>query len=81
LIRNAFNILESYGENNDVPEKQVLKIAYSISSALEYMHKKQIAHRDIKLENVLVNAKGEYKLCDFGSSSKEVILFDKRICR
>lgn len=67
--RNAWNILDNHGQN-DVPEKLVLKIAYYVASALEYMHKKGISHRDIKLENVLINSKGEYKLCDFGSSSK-----------
>jgi len=36
---NAWNILDRHGEN-DVPEKLVLKIAYYVASALEYMHKK-----------------------------------------
>ena len=45
---NAWDILNSYGEN-DVPENLVLKIAYNVASALEYMHKKNISHRDIKL--------------------------------
>jgi serine/threonine protein kinase len=43
-----------------------------VASALEYMHSRGIAHRDIKLENVLLSESGQYKLCDFGSSSSDV---------
>lgn len=44
----------------------------AVASALEYMHAKGYSHRDIKLENVLINSNNEFKLCDFGSSTKEV---------
>jgi serine/threonine protein kinase len=50
-----------------------LKIGFDVASALAYMHSKGIAHRDIKLENVLLSESGTYKLCDFGSSSSQVI--------
>ena len=52
-----------------MPEKTVLEVFIAVASALEQMHNKGISHRDIKLENVLINKKREYKLCDFGSST------------
>jgi serine/threonine protein kinase len=41
--------------------------------ALDFIHKKGIVHRDIKLENILINNKtsGEYdvKIADFGMAT------------
>lgn len=48
-------------------KKEILKIFRQIISALKYMHDLDIAHRDIKLENILINPKtGDIKLIDFG---------------
>lgn len=53
-------------------EKEILKIMYDVSLAVAQMHysKVPLIHRDIKIENVLVDADNNFKLCDFGSTSQ-----------
>ena len=48
-------------------EKEILKLAYEIGTAINRAHKESLIHRDIKLENIFYESKGEhYKLGDFG---------------
>lgn len=52
-------------------EQEILKLAYDIGLALKKAHKKNILHRDVKLENVFYSEKKkQYKLGDFGIAKK-----------
>lgn len=52
-------------------EREILKIMFDITLGVAQMHylPTPLIHRDIKIENVLVDAKNNFKLCDFGSTS------------
>jgi serine/threonine protein kinase len=46
------------------------KIFKQIIDGLKYIHSKYIAHRDIKLDNILLDGKGSVKIADFGVSKQ-----------
>ena len=48
-------------------EKEVVRLGKDICTALIELHKKNLVHRDIKPQNILVSDDGVYKLADFGS--------------
>lgn len=60
-------------ENKSVSEPDAAQMIQKIAMALEYLHSKNILHRDIKLENIMLaeeNSYQEAKLIDFGFATK-----------
>jgi len=54
-----------------IPEKILGKISIAVLKGLTYLREKhQIMHRDVKPSNILVNSRGEIKICDFGVSGQ-----------
>ncbi|CAI4057924.1 hypothetical protein N7582_000967 [Saccharomyces uvarum] len=54
-------------------ELTISKISHGVLNGLDHLYRQyKIIHRDIKPSNVLINSKGQIKLCDFGVSKKLV---------
>ncbi|CAI9112803.1 OLC1v1013296C1 [Oldenlandia corymbosa var. corymbosa] len=51
--------------------KHKIKLALDVARALSYLHSKNIVHRDVKLQNLMLDDKGRVKIIDFGGSKIE----------
>jgi len=55
-------------EQGRIPENIAKSFITKILSALKYIHDNKIAHRDLKLANIVINDQYELKIADFGLS-------------
>lgn len=66
-----------------LPDHRELKrILKQLISAVQYLHDNNVVHRDIKLENILIDSKGNIKLTDFGLcgiKKDKYDMFDQRL--
>lgn len=67
---SLFDLINRYG--GKLNEAQIVHIMIDVCKGLLHMHSLGLAHRDIKVENILLHNK-QFKLCDFGSASSQVL--------
>lgn len=46
----------------------ILNYMYQVSTGMNYLHERQIVHRDLALRNILIMSKHSCKISDFGLS-------------
>lgn len=54
----------------NISENELWNFIEQIASGLQYLHNRDIVHQDMKPDNVLINADGQYLIIDFGISTK-----------
>ncbi|XP_063713595.1 5'-AMP-activated serine/threonine-protein kinase catalytic subunit alpha-like [Symsagittifera roscoffensis] len=62
------DMMEYLKLRKSLPEKETRKYIRQIVSAVDHLHRAGILHRDLKVENVLLDEKKNIKLIDFGLS-------------
>ena len=60
------DLLTFIKKRNKLPEKTAKFIFKQLLQSIKYIHSKNIVHRDIKLDNILIDLNNNIKLCDFG---------------
>jgi len=56
-------------QGQSIPEPVLSRLSFCVIAALHYMKEElKLMHRDVKPSNILINRKGEIKICDFGIS-------------
>ena len=60
------NLRDYVKAHRKLPHLRALAITRDIAAGLAYAFERNITHRDLKLSNVLLSAKGQAKLVDFG---------------
>ena len=72
--------LNELNEKRRLTELEIKHYCFELLLAIEYLHKMNIIHRDIKLSNVLLNENMEVRLCDFGLAIDNGVKEQKNIC-
>ena len=67
---NGGNLYSLVKKRRVLQEKVAKYIFKQMISALKYIHSHNIAHRDIKLDNILLDLYSGIKICDFGIGKK-----------
>jgi serine/threonine-protein kinase len=62
------NLLSATGK---LPTERAARITARVCEALDYIHSHGVVHRDMKPENIMVDAEDRIKLIDFGIAANE----------
>uniref|UniRef100_A0A914C460 Protein kinase domain-containing protein n=1 Tax=Acrobeloides nanus TaxID=290746 RepID=A0A914C460_9BILA len=62
-------LYDHVSKHGSLPESEARRIFRQITSAVLYCHKHKVAHRDLKLENILLDIDSNAKIADFGLSN------------
>jgi predicted Ser/Thr protein kinase len=67
------SLADTIAKDGPLPPRRALEVGLEVARALEHAHAHGIVHRDVKPENVLIDATGRVYLTDFGLARDSVL--------
>ncbi len=58
-------LAERFAKPTEIGTQEVVRLLRNIASGLDFAHRQGVIHRDLKLENILLDGKGHASLADF----------------
>ncbi|PKD44740.1 serine/threonine-protein kinase [Rhodohalobacter barkolensis] len=58
--------IDTYCDDNKLTVKQRIKLFTGVCKAVQYAHNNLVIHRDLKPDNIFIDANGHIKILDFG---------------
>ncbi|KAM3539192.1 hypothetical protein ARSEF1564_007883 [Beauveria bassiana] len=71
-------LIDVIDNNSTISERHIATLCRETCRGLQHLHSKQIVHRDIKSDNVLIDSRGNVKITDFGYCAKLTARRSKR---
>ncbi|TQV92854.1 STE20 kinase [Cordyceps javanica] len=71
-------LIDLIDNNPTISERHIATLCRETCLGLQHLHSKQIVHRDIKSDNVLIDSRGNVKITDFGFCAKLTARRSKR---
>ncbi len=65
---DGYDLAEILKEQNTFKEPQIWELLNSLLPVLEFIHKNDVIHRDIKPQNIIRSKNGQLNLVDFGAA-------------
>jgi serine/threonine protein kinase len=59
-------LAQRFQQPTEITSQHAVRLMRHIGSALDYAHRQGVVHRDLKLENILLDRRGDAYLSDFG---------------
>src|SRR5437763_2421211 len=60
------NLKQMLGRSGPLPVRRAIELAIQVADALAFAHAHDLVHRDVKPQNILIDAAGDAKVTDFG---------------
>ena len=64
---------DAYVREHEVSLEQRIEIIKTVASAIDYAHRAGVIHRDLKPQNILIDAEGQPHILDFGIAKRAAV--------